>query len=163
MRPGDQVGIRDWAGWDPYTPTLSSSGTSPTLGTGGTIDGWSRRRGSSGAVKIIVKFGVSMSGGTGTWQVSLPSGWVAYSTPSLGYQMGRAMLNHTGNAVYHGFAYVGAAGSQAILQAYAYNPTSGTNPLYVTWAGVSATVPFTWANTTFFVVEFDDLHLDTAS
>lgn len=156
VRPGDQINIRDWAAWDPYTPTLSSSGPSPSLGTGGSIKGWSRRRGSSGALRIVCTFGTSGGGGTGTWQVSLPSGWVAF-TQANGYQTGRAMLNDTGTAVYKGMAYVASAGTQAILQCF---NAAGT---YLAWAGVASTVPFTWTNTDFFVVEFDDLHLGTAS
>lgn len=49
-----------------------------------------------------------------------------------------------GGISYKGFGEAVTAGTAIDLYCEAYNPTSGTNPSYVTRAAVSATVPFTF-------------------
>lgn len=57
--------------WTSYTPTWTSSGTSPSLGNG-SITGKYKKIGKTVFVKVRLQFGSTTTGGTGNWRISLP-------------------------------------------------------------------------------------------
>lgn len=57
---------------DTYTPALTSTGTTPTLGSGAVQDGMYAQQNHLAEVWFDIAFGSSMAAGTGFYQVSLP-------------------------------------------------------------------------------------------
>jgi hypothetical protein len=57
--------------WTTYTPTWTTTGTQPTLGSGSLIGAYSRN-GKTIAVRISLELALNTSGGTGVWNFLLP-------------------------------------------------------------------------------------------
>lgn len=65
--------VGNFGGWTTYTPALTSTGTTPNLGTNGTTRGVYAQIGKIVHANINVKFGsTSASVGTGNYRISLP-------------------------------------------------------------------------------------------
>lgn len=63
-----------WGTWATYTPTLTATGTNPTLGTGPTQLGRWTKEGTLATVAIYIALGSSGSAaGTGIYEISLPT------------------------------------------------------------------------------------------
>ena len=108
-----------------YTPTWSSSGVQPSIGTG-TLTGCWAKRGDLVLVSIIFVAGATTNFGTGGWSFSLP------------LNAGRSGFCGTGFMIHGGQFY------QAISNTTA---NSSTLQLYYSGSGqLSATVPWVWVN-----------------
>lgn len=114
-----------------YTPVWTSSGTAPVIGNG-TLSGSYVRIGSLVFVSIALVFGTTTTGGTGEWRfgygggldsnvtISVGSGWAIDGSVPASHS-----LNVRGESTY--ITVMNTAAGPATL--------------------VSATTPFTWANT----------------
>ena len=82
--------------WTSYTPTLTASGSNPTLGTGSTAAGKYMRVNKTVICDFQIIFGSSMAAGSGTYYVSLP---VTAATAKPYKWIGSANIkdNSTGN------------------------------------------------------------------
>ena len=73
-----------------YTPALSSTGTTPTMGSGAVNDGLYTQQNNIAEVWFDIAFGSGMAAGTGYYQVSLP---VNIDPGALDYMaVGKGML-----------------------------------------------------------------------
>lgn len=61
--------------WEQYTPIWAAS-TAPSVGAG-TLTGFYRRAGTVGFLRVHIQLGTGLSVGSGTYTVSLPTGWNA--------------------------------------------------------------------------------------
>jgi hypothetical protein len=120
--------------WLSYTPTLTASGTNPTLGTGSTVAGKYQQDGKTvfGWAKIV--FGTTgMAAGTGAYKVSLPSTVLDVAT-----------------AIGSGFL--------VDVSAYRFTPVSIIGTGSMVWAGTSDVVtnasPWTWAASDEIYIQF---------
>ena len=82
-----QVGISDGGGtpvyewvtvarakaFGTYSPALTATSSSPTMGTGPTNVGRITQQGTTVTIGLYVAFGTSMAAGTGTYEISLPA------------------------------------------------------------------------------------------
>lgn len=128
---GRTVPMGEWQG---YTPHWFSSGTQPSVGTGGNIFGRYALIGNTMHVRARITLGTGFSFGTGTHGVTLPdTGLSPVSTPA---QMLTARYVDVGTGTYVQVAYV-----TSILGANAMAFVTGTGPI----AAVSSSSPFTFA------------------
>lgn len=124
-------------GWTAYTPVLTASTTSPTLGTGSTQLGAWNRQGDTIDWWAYIQFGTSgTAAGTGTYRVSLPPA-AAYSTNRDFLFVGDAELNNSGTGY---MRHLNLAGSTTTTEMW-----SGADPA----ASVAAAVPFAWSTSDF--------------
>ncbi len=70
------------AAWTAYTPVLTSTGTAPSLGTGGTAVGIYKLLGGPITPRmcefhILLTWGTAPAAGTLTYEVSLPVAWIS--------------------------------------------------------------------------------------
>jgi hypothetical protein len=66
--------LQDPGAWTSYTPTLTASTTSPTLGSGSIAEGQYIKIGKLVVGSYLIRFGTSgINTGSGTYRVSLPS------------------------------------------------------------------------------------------
>ncbi len=117
---------RSRGNWTAYTPTFTSTGTPPVIGTGGSTTGRYIQRGNTVEVQVLVQWGSSGNTfGTGAYLISPPV------TPegSLNAHLGTAYLDDATNVPSVGLW----------LESGAIATDGG--------GLVSSTVPFTWANT----------------
>ena len=130
----DYRSTASWAPWEQYVPSWYGSLSNPSLGNG-TIYGAFRRYGSVGHLRGVITMGSTTTYGSGMWYVTMPTGLSASGIITNGYQVGEAMLNDTGTAVYRGLCYAAPGGTVLNLQHGA-----------TTWTNVTATSPFTWVS-----------------
>lgn len=117
-----------------YTPTLSSSGTQPTLGTGSTVLGTYTEIGERADVDITINFGTSGAAqGSGTYFVALPVNW---PNPSVGPLLGTGKLKCAG--LTYEVDAVGVTGNPSVLKMKYLNGT--------TWADVGGGAPGVFTN-----------------
>jgi hypothetical protein len=111
--------------WTSFTPTWTSTGSAPSLGNG-TISGRYMRAGKLVIYRGRLDMGSTTTFGTGIWNFSLPA---TFDT----------------NSGHVGTAYLSDASGQSYPAATAF---FGSILFITANAGnVTATVPFTWANT----------------
>lgn len=124
--------------WVAYTPTF----TNYTQGSGGTTQAFYARIGKTVVVQVYIVSGTASSV-TGQIQVSLPVDHASSNRSSVVGQV--FMRDVSAPASYIGnVALSGSAPGKALLQALNSSAT------YLTATSVSATVPFTWADTDYF-------------
>jgi hypothetical protein len=120
--------------WASYTPTLTTSGTSPTLGTGSFVSGNYVQFGKLVICRFYIAFGSSgAAAGSGTYRVSLPVSSNQMTQPS-----GTIFMydSSAGNGVANAAAfYDGGADFLTII--YAASAT--------TYASVTHAAPWAWA------------------
>lgn len=114
--------------WTSYTPTWSSSGTSPSIGNG-TITGKYKKIGKTVFVKVRIQLGSTSTTGTGNWRISLPVNAADNLVVMPSTYLDNGVAWHTGvvNCEYDG-------------QTSYVVPLKGTSPS----GAVDATSPFTW-------------------
>jgi hypothetical protein len=118
--------------WTTYTPTWGSSGTAPAIGNG-TLAGRYAQSGKVVNYEVLMLAGSTTTFGTGTWTFTLP---VSGRAPTTFRPMGIVrMVDVSLSNVYNGFV---TSNDGAVVAA-----STSASPA----ASVSATVPFTWANT----------------
>jgi hypothetical protein len=120
--------------WSTYTPTWTGATTNPVLGNG-TIAGRYKLIGDKTChVQIKLTMGTTTTYGSGNWLFSLPSG-TNQETAAL-FPIGVAMAQDAsaGPARYTGTVEVSSSTAVLVM-----NNATG--------AGMTATVPFTWAST----------------
>lgn len=124
-------------GWDTYTPSWTAS-TNPAIGNGA-IAGRYKRQGAVVHVWISLLMGSTTTYGSGQWNLSLPVTPVDPASPFGDYTDFARFTALDVSAVlrYHGPA-IRNTGSNFIML------TSASGAAVAT---MSATVPFTWANT----------------
>ena len=66
-------GKATYTDWTSYTPTLTTNGTNPNLGTGSTSSGKYTEAGKIVIVQFTIIFGSSPSAGTGEYRIATPS------------------------------------------------------------------------------------------
>lgn len=114
--------------WTAYTPQWSASTTSPSIGNG-TIKGRYARLGQTAWLVFSILWGSNTSSGTGTYTLSLPSGWsLADTDMPLGSFMAR-----DNSAAQHTVGLVTADSATTMMLRY-----HGGNV-------VTGTAPYTWA------------------
>lgn len=123
-----------------FSPTLTATTTSPTLGTGGSVTGRYFQSGKHVVGDVVVQFGTSgAAAGTGTYLVSLP---VAAST-ALGFAvMGSA------------YAYRNSGGTLRTAVAMRNSSTAAQFALDNGAGTMSSAAPWAWANNDLIVVHF---------
>lgn len=123
-----------------YTPVLTSNGTNPTLGTGGSLTQaglWSRA-GKLVYVTARIQFGTSgPAAGTGDYRVSLPTAASSLLTASGSLGLGTIV----GSGAIRDNSAVSAS------RAVSVQLVSSTTVMMINGSGdsVGATVPWTWA------------------
>lgn len=120
--------------WTSWTPTLTTGGTNPTLGTGSSATGKYLRLGNLVIARFFITFGTSgVAAGSGTYRVSLPINSAAHGEMSGSlflYDSSAAAGTSAGM-----FSYDAAASYVQMLY-----PTATT-----TYSVVSNSAPWTWA------------------
>ncbi|MEU1240034.1 hypothetical protein ABZ388_06715 [Micromonospora parva] len=116
--------------WTAYTPVWSTTGTAPSLGTGGAITGRYKQVGKDVTATGRILLGTTPSAGTGQWRITLP---VAAQSGSL----------HVGSAV--AFDATDATASRPVA---AWLADASTMRFTAATGGdlSGGTVPFTWAS-----------------
>ena len=136
------------AAWQTYSPTWTTSGTQPSIGNG-TLTGRYIKIGRLVFCKIFFQAGSSTTFGTGGWLFALP-----FNNSTVDYPTG----HHTvGECYLEDNAVVGYVGVIRILSTQQNKIQLSAMTATGTWAGdstVTATVPFTWANTDWFTSWF---------
>lgn len=140
--------ISDWAS---YTTTCGLTG-----GTTSFTGKW-RRVGDTLETQITAVFATVFTGGTATF--SLPSGLSIDTdkfgaTPSAGSEglnMGTAEFHDVGTDVFKGYVQYN---DTTTVKVVAINDDQGTGGAYLGTAGVSTTVPMTWANNDRMILRF---------
>lgn len=122
-----------YGAWTSYTPSWTSAGTQPALGNG-VLAGKYRITGKTVELVVSVVFGSTTTWGTGQWYFTLPA-----SVTHAFYCFGICMCYGSSN-YFMGALQTAASGTYFL----AWAPTSTANPAMV---AVTATSPFTWANT----------------
>jgi hypothetical protein len=118
------------AGWTPYTPTWTGTGSNPSLGNG-TISGRYFQIGKTVHFQIHLVIGSTTTFGTGRWDFTLP---VASTGYSVFYPFGVAVAYDTGTRPYGGqTVYVGST------KVCAWRDSGAAE------AVVTPTTPHTWA------------------
>jgi hypothetical protein len=107
----DTVALGAIEDWQSYTPTLTGSGSNPTLGSGSSATGRYQRNGKTITGRADILFGSSgVAAGTGQYIISLP---VAAAVP-LPRAMGTAILfDSSAGLFYTGVVYQGTTASNA--------------------------------------------------
>lgn len=139
--------------WTNYTPTLTSTGTNPTMGTGGTISGQYQRVGRTVTGTATIQFGsAGVAAGTGVYGLLLPvqpadrsaalgNGFLFDFSDSLRFVVGATVVS-TG---------IFAASTSKAIIVVTNDPGegfgTGDNP-------VGAASPWTWAENDQIVVNF---------
>lgn len=116
--------------WDTYTPTWDATSSSPSIGNG-TIEGHYMDLGLLGHVHVRLVMGSSTTYGSGTYSVTLPSGW---TTAHTNMNVGNYAAHDNGA----GTVYVGWVRTVVDQQAPVIGAISNSS-------FVTPTVPFTWA------------------
>jgi hypothetical protein len=123
--------------WTAYTPSWVSTGTQPSLGTGGTLVGRYTRIGKTGLFRALLTLGTGFSFGTGTMGISLPAAALA----TAGYDCGwKLLLGDTGTANYYGTTLPASIGGNIVAQLTTLGASGAI-------AGLTTTAPFTWVAT----------------
>jgi hypothetical protein len=125
-----------------YTPTWTTSGTAPAIGNG-TITGRYYTINGLTTVSITVLMGSTTTYGTGDFRFSTPTTGKATTTPC---GTGTAYMNNTGTDSAQGTAWVLSGGTYAIISLN-HGTTTGSDT-------VTATVPFTFADTDHITLNF---------
>lgn len=99
MRYNGSAWVPASGGWQAYTPTLSGSTTSPTVGTGGILQGVYTDDGQTVSFVARVLFGTSPSPGSGFFALSLP----AVASPSMPSTVFPAM--YFANATHYSYSF----------------------------------------------------------
>lgn len=118
-----------------YTPTWGNTGTANTLGNG-TITGTYLSAGKRVKFQIVLTWGSTTSSGSGSWTFTLPA-----TASAFGAQGANTILVDTGTGVH--------VGKTQNISTTVIQPVNQATPV----AGVTATAPFTWANTDVFNME----------
>ena len=118
-----------------YTPTLTGATTSPTLGSGGTIEGrWTLKNGKWCTYRGSIQWGTSGTAGSGQYLVSLPFTSSASITNGVS-NIGIIMLRDAsaGPALRTGAAYISASSTTFAM----FEATTGivTNAVPWAWGG----------------------------
>jgi hypothetical protein len=122
-------GFPEWFNW----------AAAPTNFTGTYVAKWK-------AINDMLKFEIELSSTStvaGAVTITLP---IAHTRGTATPVLGVGYFLDTGNASYPG-QLIAISTTTARPVAFPYNPTSATNPLYVTQSYMAAAVPFTWGNT----------------
>lgn len=123
--------------WATYTPVLTGTGTSPTLGAGSiagrfTSDGVTQRG------SVLIAFGSGMTAGSGQYYITLP-----LVTPSTARVVGTTFLYHASPATR------AVCATQVITTTQVYlSPHGATDE-------VGGAVPWTWASGDLIRVQFE--------
>lgn len=129
---GETTGLKYTGAWSNYTPSL----TNLTLGNG-TLQARFRQIGKM--VDVVFSFALGSTSAVGsdpTFTLPVTSVWT--NIPF------NAFFQDSGTATYVGFANLGASSATFFA--------SNANGIYTAYAGVTATVPFTWTTNDFIVV-----------
>lgn len=135
---GETTGLKWSNDWTTFTPTWTSTGTTPTLGNG-TLTGKYIKIGKLVIAQIYLKFGSTTSGGTGNWRFALPEAAFETVAAITGYP-GYAYVEDSGIASYFFAVRRGTAASDVAL-----TRENGSE--------VSTSVPFTWGTNDFLQFE----------
>jgi hypothetical protein len=122
-------GFPEWFNW----------AAAPTNFTGTYVSKWK-------ALNDMLKFEIELSSTStvaGSVTITLP---IAHTRGTATPVLGVGYFLDAGNASYPG-QLIAISTTTARPVAFPYNPTSATNPLYVTQSYMAAAVPFTWGNT----------------
>lgn len=128
------------AAWEAFTPTLTSSGTTPNLGATGTAVGRKRHRGRSVDYRVMFTFGgAGVSAGTGNYNIGLDPVMVSAGAGD--------MSNHVVGAAVLLDSSVGATGRFA---GTVFVQTASAPTVRIALGGsgggiVAASAPFAWA------------------
>lgn len=118
-----------------YTPALSSTGTTPTMGSGAVNDGIYVQQNHLAVVWFDVAFGSGMAAGTGYYQISLP---VNVDPGAMDYMaVGHGMLYDDSVTKPYFASFIMLPGAPSVVRIAS---ASGGAPDYVTGSG-----PITWA------------------
>jgi hypothetical protein len=130
--------------WSTWTPAVTATSVSPTLGTGPVQDGRYRQLGKLVIARATLKFGTSPTAGTGQYQVSLP---VTARNAITSSRIGTAdLFDSSAGATWVGFATInGTDGTKATI--YGASAANGSAQ-----SAVGAAVPWVWAAS-------DEIHL----
>jgi len=131
VRPSDWNAEHAFSSWQAYTPTWSSDGTAPTIGNG-TLSGRYRML-SSDMMLLYVRWirGSTSTNGTGTYTLTIPSGYNAANNGQYNLMSGRLLDSGTAHYVAVGIPNPGGTTINVVV-------ADGSNPRL--W---SATVPVT--------------------
>lgn len=123
--------------WTSYTPTLTASTSSPTLGTGSSATGAYMRAGKLVIGRARVAFGTSgTAAGSGSYRVSLPATATAVGQTSAITSV--RIFDSSANAIATPVAVVGASGAYLEFQYPASWPSGA-------FTSVTNSAPWTWA------------------
>jgi hypothetical protein len=134
------TGLKYSDDWTTFTPTWTSTGTTPTLGNG-TLTGKYLQVGKIIIAQIYLKFGSTTSGGTGNWRFALPVTVYETVAATITGSPGYAYVEDSGVASYFFAVRRGGAFSSDV----GLTRENGSE--------VNATVPFTWATNDFLQFE----------
>lgn len=132
--------------WNNYTPTLTSSATTPTLGSGSTASGAYTRMGAFIAGEALIQFGTSgVNNGSGTYRFSLP---VTTGAGVANKPCGRAVLVDSSSVAMCDAVCVMNAGGSYMEFRYAATAPIGSA------TAVTDLLPWTWAASDYLWVNF---------
>lgn len=114
--------------WTAYTPTWTTSGTSPAIGNGSITGAWTQI-GKTVHFRAMISMGSTTSYGTGIWYIGLPANGASAS----GFGLGVANC------------YDSSAGRRYVRPGVFQSPASVFLPDEPAASYVGATGPFTWA------------------
>lgn len=121
--------------WDPFVPTLTADTTNPTLGSGSTVVGFYKRQGRVINGTVVINLGSSgFAGGSGFWRIAAPVPIRNYGTPS---------------SVGSGYLWDASASDLRVVTVF-MDPGASVFTMGAQGATgylLSATFPWTWANT----------------
>jgi hypothetical protein len=135
-----RLGPQTPGAWTSYTPTLTSSGTQPSLGAGSAVGSWARIGPRTVIARFTVTFGAGMSAGSGFYVIAAP---VVAASHSSFMPIGTFVGYDGVSSVYPGT--IDVASTSLVMRPHA---AAGT---YEALSTVTSSVPFTPVATTFFV------------
>ena len=119
-----------------YVPALSSTGTTPTMGSGAVNDGIYTQQNNLAVVYFDVAFGSGMAAGTGYYQISLP---VNIDPGAMDYMtVGSGMLYDDSLTKPYFATFIMLPGAPSVVRVASASSVGA--PDYVTGSG-----PITWA------------------
>ena len=128
----------DTTAWDSYTPTMTGSGSNPSLGNG-TLEGFYKQIGKTVHFRMRWVAGSTTTFGSGEYRFALPVTAVSY--PTMFPINGSVRIEDAGAQSYNN--YLPAFRSTTTLAIYVVGTSNST---------VGATTPFTFGNTDFIYV-----------
>lgn len=118
--------------WTSFTPTWTGSGGNPAIGNGSLVGGY-LQIGKLLFVRINMTAGSTTTFGTGTWDFAIPNSLTVANTYTQ--PLSAFFWDSSASTWYSGNGFSGALSSTSVISVRSHGST----------AGVSSTVPFTWA------------------